>query len=102
MKKLVIALAASTVLSTAALAEDIKVGVFLGLTGPIESIVANMAPAEVGVLPRRHLRVPVRRSAVPPAYTGRSRRRACPPTPRRSRGRVDRPASRVTLGRRAS
>ena len=45
MKKLVIALAASTVLSTAALAEDIKVGVFLGLTGPIESIVANMAPA---------------------------------------------------------
>ncbi len=45
MKKLVLALAASTMLSSAALAEDIKVGVFLGLTGPLESIVANMAPA---------------------------------------------------------
>jgi len=27
------------------MAEDIKIGVFLGLTGPIESLVANMAPA---------------------------------------------------------
>jgi branched-chain amino acid transport system substrate-binding protein len=45
MKKLVIALAASTVLSTAALAEDIKIGVFLGFTGPIESMVAQMGPA---------------------------------------------------------
>ncbi|HMB77462.1 MAG TPA: ABC transporter substrate-binding protein [Kiloniellaceae bacterium] len=31
-------------LSTAAMAEDVKVGVFLGFTGPIESTVANMAP----------------------------------------------------------
>ena len=45
MKKLVLALAASTVLSSAALAEDIKIGVFLGFTGPIESMVAQMGPA---------------------------------------------------------
>jgi len=48
MKKLVLASAVavslSTVASTAA-AEDISLGVFLGLTGPIESLVANMAPA---------------------------------------------------------
>lgn len=31
--------------SSAATAEEIKLGVFLGLTGPIESIVAHMAPA---------------------------------------------------------
>ena len=50
MRKLVIALAASTVLSSAALAEDIKIGVFLGFTGPLESIVANMAPgAELAI-----------------------------------------------------
>jgi branched-chain amino acid transport system substrate-binding protein len=30
---------------SAAIAEEIKLGVFLGLTGPIESIVAHMAPA---------------------------------------------------------
>ena len=48
MKKLVlssaIALGLSTVASSA-MAEDIKIGVFLGLTGPIESLVAEMAPA---------------------------------------------------------
>ena len=44
MKKLVLALAATTFMSTAALAEDIKIGVFLGFTGPIESMVANMGP----------------------------------------------------------
>ena len=44
MKKLVLALAATTMMSTAAFAEDIKIGVFLGFTGPIESLVANMAP----------------------------------------------------------
>ena len=50
MKKLVLALAASTLLSTAALAEDIKIGVFLGFTGPIESMVANMGPgAEMAI-----------------------------------------------------
>jgi len=50
MKKLVLALAASTLLSTAALAEDIKIGVFLGFTGPIESMVAQMGPgAELAI-----------------------------------------------------
>ena len=32
------------ILSTTAVAEDVKIGVFLGFTGPIESTVANMAP----------------------------------------------------------
>jgi branched-chain amino acid transport system substrate-binding protein len=42
MKKLVLALAATTFMSTAALAEDIKIGVFLGFTGPIESTTPAM------------------------------------------------------------
>jgi len=48
MKKLVITTAVALSLSGvagSAMAEDIKIGVFLGLTGPIESLVANMAPA---------------------------------------------------------
>jgi len=47
MKKLLIsaAVAASIGATGAASAEEIKIGVFLGLTGPIESLVANMAPA---------------------------------------------------------
>jgi len=48
MKKLVITSAVALSLSGvagSAMAEDIKLGVFLGLTGPIESLVANMAPA---------------------------------------------------------
>ena len=47
MKKLFIsaAVAASIGATGAASAEEIKIGVFLGLTGPIESLVANMAPA---------------------------------------------------------
>lgn len=47
MKKLVLALAATTMLSSAALADghEVKIGVFLGFTGPIESIVATMGPA---------------------------------------------------------
>ena len=50
MKKLVLALAATTFMSTAALAEDIKIGVFLGFTGPIESTVAHMRPgAELAI-----------------------------------------------------
>ena len=50
MKKLVLALAASTMMSTAAFAEDVKIGVFLGFTGPIESVVAQMAPgAELAI-----------------------------------------------------
>ncbi len=43
MKKLVLALAASTMLSTAAYAEDIKIGTILGYTGPIESLTGPMA-----------------------------------------------------------
>ena len=36
--------------ATSALAEDIKIGVFMGFTGPIESTVANMAPgAELAI-----------------------------------------------------
>lgn len=48
MKKLVITSAVALSLSGIAgsvMAEDIKIGVFLGLTGPLESTVANMAPA---------------------------------------------------------
>ncbi len=48
MKKLVITSAVALSMSGvagSAMAEDIKIGVFLGLTGPIESLVANMAPA---------------------------------------------------------
>jgi len=47
MKKLLISTAVAVSLgsvSGTASAEDIKVGVFLGLTGPLESLVANMAP----------------------------------------------------------
>ena len=43
--KTAVALAATTMLSSAAFAEDIKLGVFMGFTGPLESIVAEMGPA---------------------------------------------------------
>ena len=43
MKKLVLALAATTMMSTAAFAEDIKIGTILGYTGPIESLTGPMA-----------------------------------------------------------
>ncbi|ASJ72652.1 ABC transporter substrate-binding protein [Granulosicoccus antarcticus] len=51
MKKLLISTAVAMSLgSAAASAEEIKIGVFLGLTGPLESLVANMAPsAELAV-----------------------------------------------------
>lgn len=52
MKKLMMSslLAATALCATPALAEDIKIGVFLGFTGPIESTVANMAPgAELAI-----------------------------------------------------
>ncbi|MDA8586128.1 ABC transporter substrate-binding protein [Rhodobacteraceae bacterium] len=48
MKKLLLASAAMALVSNAALADghsEIKIGVFLGFTGPIESLVANMGPA---------------------------------------------------------
>ncbi len=49
--RIAIALAAMTSFAaSAAYAEDIKIGVFLGFTGPIESTVANMAPgAELAI-----------------------------------------------------
>lgn len=48
MKKLILSTAVAVSLGSvtvAANAEEIKIGVFLGLTGPIESLVANMAPS---------------------------------------------------------
>lgn len=45
MRKLLLALAATTMLAGPALAEDIKIGVILGLTGPIESLTPDMAAA---------------------------------------------------------
>jgi branched-chain amino acid transport system substrate-binding protein len=44
MKKLLLATVASAAMATAASADDVKIGVFLGFTGPIESLVAQMAP----------------------------------------------------------
>ncbi len=47
MNKLLVSTAVALSLGSAAgiaSAEDIKIGVFLGLTGPLESLVANMAP----------------------------------------------------------
>lgn len=43
MKKLLLALAATTMLAGPALAEDVKIGVILGFTGPIESLTPGMA-----------------------------------------------------------
>ena len=43
MKKLMLALSASTMLAGAAFAEDIKIGIVLGYTGPIESLTGPMA-----------------------------------------------------------
>ncbi len=43
MKKMLLALAATTMLAGPALAEDIKIGVILGFTGPIESLTPDMA-----------------------------------------------------------
>ncbi|SFB71507.1 ABC transporter substrate-binding protein [Tropicimonas isoalkanivorans] len=49
MKKLLLA-SAATLLATAATAEDIKLGVLLGFTGPIESMAVNMgAGAEMAI-----------------------------------------------------
>ncbi|MGI9404961.1 MAG: ABC transporter substrate-binding protein [Hyphomicrobiaceae bacterium] len=43
MKRLIIGFLASTLLTGTALAEDIKIGVILGFTGPIESLTPDMA-----------------------------------------------------------
>ena len=43
MKKLLLASAASALVAGAAFAQDIKIGIELGFTGPLESITPNMA-----------------------------------------------------------
>jgi branched-chain amino acid transport system substrate-binding protein len=45
MKKLMLATAASALLAGAAGAEDVKLGIFIGFTGPIESLTGHMAAA---------------------------------------------------------
>jgi branched-chain amino acid transport system substrate-binding protein len=45
MKKLLLATAASALLASAASAEEIKLGIFIGFTGPIESLTGHMAAA---------------------------------------------------------
>ena len=45
MRRLLTALAGSTLLSTAAIAEDVKLGIIFGFTGPIESLTQPMAAA---------------------------------------------------------
>ncbi|MFP4328553.1 MAG: ABC transporter substrate-binding protein [Paracoccaceae bacterium] len=45
MKKLLMATAATALTAGTAMAEDIKIGVILGFTGPIESLTPNMADA---------------------------------------------------------
>ena len=43
MKKTLMALAASSLLAAPAMAEDVKLGIILGFTGPIESLTPDMA-----------------------------------------------------------
>ncbi len=45
MKKLLLATAASALVAGAASAEDVKIGVLIGFTGPIESLTGHMAAA---------------------------------------------------------
>ena len=45
MKKLLIATAASALLAGSASAEDVKIGILIGFTGPIESLTGHMAAA---------------------------------------------------------
>ena len=45
MKKLLMASAATALCAGAVQAQEVKIGVFLGFTGPIESLVAEMGPA---------------------------------------------------------
>ena len=46
MKKLLLASAATALVAGPALAEDIKIGVILGFTGPLESITPDMGAGE--------------------------------------------------------
>ena len=43
MKKIALAVAVSSMLTAPAIAADVKIGVLLGFTGPIESLAPNMA-----------------------------------------------------------
>ena len=45
MRRVITVLAGSTLLSTAAIAEDVKLGIIFGFTGPIESLTQPMAAA---------------------------------------------------------
>ena len=45
MRRVLTVLAGSTLLSTAAIAEDVKLGIIFGFTGPIESLTQPMAAA---------------------------------------------------------
>ena len=45
MRRILTVLAGSTLLSTAAIAEDVKLGIIFGFTGPIESLTQPMAAA---------------------------------------------------------
>ena len=45
MKKMLLASAATLALAGAASAEDVKLGVLIGFTGPIESLTSHMAAA---------------------------------------------------------
>ncbi len=45
MKKLLLATAASALMAGAATAEDVKLGILIGFTGPIESLTSHMAAA---------------------------------------------------------
>ena len=45
MKKLLMASAATLALTGAASAEDVKLGILIGFTGPIESLTSHMANA---------------------------------------------------------
>ena len=45
MKKLLLATAATALCATFASAEDVKLGILIGFTGPIESLTGHMANA---------------------------------------------------------
>ena len=45
MKKLLLATAATALMAGAASAEDVKLGILIGFTGPIESLTGDMAAA---------------------------------------------------------
>ena len=52
MKKLLLATAAAALTTGAAGAEDIKLGILLGFTGPLETLAPDMVPGLTWRLPR--------------------------------------------------